>query len=292
MTLSRRRFLAITGAALLAPTGAFAEWQGRAFGAEARITLRGPARQTRPVIARIEAELRRIEALFSLYDPASALSQLNRTGALLAPAPEMAELLVLCDRAHHLTGGLYDPTVQPLWRALAGNGDIAKARAAIGWDRVRFSSDAVHLDTGQALTFNGVAQGYAADRVRTILSQNGFGQVLVNLGEFAAIGGPWDLAITDSTYGQVARRRLTGGAIATSSPAALALSADQTHILGPAGQTPRWSTISVEAESAALADALSTALCLADINLLRRVKDLGARRIVAVDPSGDVSSFG
>lgn len=291
MTVSRRKFLTIAGAALLAPTGAVANWHGRAFGAEARISLRGPAALTEPVLKRIEGELHRIEALFSLYDPASALSRLNTDGALSIPATEMVELLQLCGQVHRLTDGLFDPTVQPLWKALADGGDVATAREAIGWNRVAISSQRIRLGRSQALTLNGVAQGYAADRVRKILEQSGFGQVLVDLGEFAAIGGPWDMAVTDPTHGQVARRRLSDGAIATSSPAALALSAKDTHILGPGGQAPRWSTISVEAESAAWADALSTALCLANVDLLRRPRDLGARRIVAVDLNGDASSF-
>ena len=42
------------------------------------------------------------------------------------------------------------------------------------------------------------------------------------------------------------------------------IGAGRAHILGPAGQVPRWSTVSVSAPEAAGADALSTAFCLMD----------------------------
>ena len=87
-------------------------------------------------------------------------------------------------------------------------------------------------------------------------------KVLINIGEFAGVGGPWHLGISDPKHGLVASRRLTNRAIATSSPGAMQVKKDLGHILGPAGQTPLWSTVSVEAASGALADAASTAFCL------------------------------
>ena len=78
------------------------------------------------------AELRRLEAIFTLYRAESELSRLNRDGYLLAPSPEMLAALDLAGRVHVATGGRFDPTVQPLWRAYAA-GDaqaIAAARRA------------------------------------------------------------------------------------------------------------------------------------------------------------------
>ena len=57
---------------------------------------------------------------------------------------------------------------------------------------------------------------------------------------------------------------LQGSALATSAPFGTRIgpAGDRAHILGPQGQPPRWALVSVSADSAALADALSTAAVL------------------------------
>lgn len=291
--MKRRRFLQIlASAALPAHIGsgaAAASWQGVAFGSDCAVTLSGTGAEG--VLSALPARLAGIERLFSLYDPQSDLSRLNEMATLPAPAPEMRAILVLCDRLHRATDGRFDPTVQPLWRALAEGRDTSPARAAIGWGRVRLG-DAVRLGAGQALTLNGVAQGFAADLVRADLAAAGFSHALVNLGEFAALGGPWHLAVADPQWGAVAVRHLTGTAIATSSPAAT-LVGGQSHIIDPRGGVPLWSTVSVEADSAALADGLSTALCLAtkaEAHAIRaRLPGVGAITLIA--QNGDLSTI-
>lgn len=292
--LTRRRFLAISASAALAgPAGAAAtaDWQGVIMGAEARITISGPAQQSRPALRAALSRMRQIEALFSLYDPASDLSRLNASGALTGPAPDALALMRLSDRVNRLTEGRFDPTVQPLWLALAQGADPAPARRAIGWQRVTISPAAIRLAPGQALTLNGIAQGFAADAVRRVLARHGLRRALVDMGEVAALGGPWRMGIADPAQGLVLDRRLDGNAIATSSPGAMALGAGG-HILNPLGEAPPlWSTISVEAHSAAMADGLSTALCFTDreglARILRRAGP-GVTRITAIAANGDI----
>lgn len=288
--MNRRRFLAISAAALTAaPARAeTARWRGRALGAEAEITLRGPGESTDRALAAARVALARAEALFSLYDPESALSRLNRDGALTAPPPELTAILHLSDEIHRATEGRFDPTVQPLWRALATGGDAAQAQRLIGWDRVRLG-DPLHLGPGQALTLNGVAQGFATDMVSAALAAEGFSETLVNIGEFRAGDGDWRIGVSDPAAGIVRVARLSRGAIATSSPFADRV-AGGAHILGPRGEAPRWSTVSVEAETAALADALSTALCLGGRPLAARaaLRLRGVRRVTLVDEEGNL----
>ena len=282
MTLTRRRFLTVTAAALAAPRGACAaSWQGTALGADVSLTIRGPRDTADEGLARARRLLEEVEALFSLYRPDSALCRLNAAGTLARPDPRLLDLLGASDTAHRLTGGRFDPTVQPWWRALALGQDPAAARAAIGWDRVRWSSGAVTLGTGQALTFNGIAQGYATDLVTDALRDLGLGEVLVNIGEYRALGGPWRLGLSDPAQGHMGHVTLTSGAVATSSPAALSLGAEA-HILHP-DHRPLWSTVSVSAASATLADALSTALCLAPEPLAEEIAtrpDVHAIRLI------------
>ncbi|MBY6004192.1 FAD:protein FMN transferase [Salipiger bermudensis] len=292
MSLTRRRFLAISAAFAAGPATALApaRWRGVALGAEAEITLHGPGAEE--ALGAGLARIREIEARFSLHDPASELSRLNRAGKLDASLPFRA-LMRLAGRAHDATGGAFDPSVQPLWQALAFGGDVAAARARVGWERITQGGDHIVLAEGQALTFNGIAQGFATDAVAELLAARGFGQALVNIGEFRALGGPWRLGLSDPEHGSLGTRTLNTGAVATSSPAALRLG-EETHILDPRGAGGAlWSTVSVEAESAALADALSTAGCLLPAEALQRAARAlgGVRRITLVTHEGDLRSL-
>ncbi len=266
--MNRRRFLTLTACALATPAfAASVEWQGRGFGAALSLRLIGADPATAPFLfARIEAEIARIEQLFSLHRD-SALTRLNRDGRLSHPPADVISLLRLAQAVHQATAGAFDPSVQPLWQAIATGGDIAGAQTRIGFDRLTITPDEIRLAPGQALTLNGIAQGWAADRIAARLTAAGFGQALIDMGEVAALGHhpdgrPWRAAIADvggTIRGQAA---LASRALATSSPRATLIGAGRPHILGPQGQAPLWQTVAISAPTAAVADALSTAFCL------------------------------
>lgn len=285
MTLSRRRFIAITTAATataLAATGAagaapLRQWRGIALGAEARLILAHPEADT--LIAEARSELSRLEAIFSLYRSDSALSRLNAEGGLEAPPSELLEVLALAGLVHEATGGLFDPSVQPLWAAHAEAGAAGRsltaaersaALARCGWDGVAVSPQRVGFARpGMALTLNGIAQGYITDRVTDRLRARGLTDVLVEMGEIGATGTPpgeaaWPVTLTDGTPVPLRDR-----ALASSAPRGTTFDAEGRlgHILDPrtgdSAATP-WRLVSVSATQAALADALSTAGCLMD----------------------------
>lgn len=292
--IARRRFLQVLAASAVAPLGLAptpveaAQWRGFAFGAEVSINLTGPGADQQ--LTALPALIERIEATFSLYRP-SELTKLNADGAIVAPSNWLNDCLDVCDRLHDLTEGAFDPTVQPLWQALATGGDVAAARAAIGWGQVSRAAGVLRLGPGQALTLNGVAQGFAADLVRAWLARAGFTQALVNLGEYAALGGPYTLGIADVVAGQLGQARLASGrALAASSPRATLVSG-QPHIQHPRGLSPLWSTVAVEADSAALADGLSTALVFADRAAIadRVARIEGVHQVTLIDDRGDLS---
>ncbi|WP_254702682.1 FAD:protein FMN transferase [Sulfitobacter sp. THAF37] len=288
--MNRRRFLTISAAFAATPAlGHSHSWQGRAFGAEVAITLFGPDEAVQAALHRTQRIVREMEQRFSLFLPSSELVRLNRQGHLRPSAP-LRRLFGLADTAHRMTGGLFDPTVQPVWRAMAAGDDPEGAFDLVGWGRLSFDMDRIRLAPGQALTFNGIAQGFATDAVADALARAGFQNALVNIGEYRATGGDWRLGVEDPQYGLLATRRLNRGAIATSSPLATPLGGGG-HIVHPTRQ-PRWSTVSVEADSAAMADALSTALVLADMPLIRQVRQAaGVRRVTLVDWQGDLTSL-
>ncbi|MCV2881264.1 FAD:protein FMN transferase [Actibacterium sp. XHP0104] len=276
MSLTRRRFLTIASAACLvspARAGQAYHWTGTALGAKAQIVLDHP---DAPRLAQqAMAEIDRLEDIFSLYRPASQIARLNAQGALEAPSFELLECLTTARLVHRASDGAFDPTVQPLWTVLAearqagrapDAADIAKARARLGFDTVDIDSGQVTLGQGQALTLNGIAQGYIADRVTALLRRAGVRDVLVDTGEIVALGtAPGQAGWPVRIKGDPRERLLSGRALATSSPKGMMLDpqSGQGHILDPRAETPgpaRVRQVSVSADSAALADALSTAL--------------------------------
>lgn len=289
--MNRRRFLTISAA--FAATGARAasakRWQGVAMGAEVEITLTGPANVVDSALEDAIREVRRIEAMFSLYDSASYLSQLNngKRMRVIRPARRLFQVVT---QVHQMTEGLFDPTIQTMWDRAAGQSE--NPNGDVDWNAVQTDQNWVQLGAGQKITLNGIAQGFATDRVRHVLAGHGMKRALVNIGEFGALGGPWRLGVSDPEHGVVGTLSLTDGAIATSSPGALVLGDAQSHIFHPFGGAPRWSTVAVEAANAALADGLSTGLCLADIQVARKiVRHPDVRRIVLVDSQGDVTTI-
>lgn len=121
--MNRRRFMVITAAVLAAPAqAAETVWTGTGFGASLGLRLVGATTtQSAHALRRVKAELARLDAIFSLHRD-SALTRLNRDGRLTFPQDDLLQVLHLAAEVHRATGGVFDPTVQPLYRALAGGG--------------------------------------------------------------------------------------------------------------------------------------------------------------------------
>ena len=278
--LTRRRFLAISAAVAMPRPARAAELYtatGQAIGA--RVTLRLQHPDAPAIAAQAMAEIARLEDVFSLYRTDSSLARLNATGQLEAPPFELLACLTLAGSVHAATEGLFDPTVQPLWALYAAEAvkgsrpdakQIAAALALIGWQKVRLGSDRIDLQPGMALTLNGIAQGYIADRVADLLAGEGLDNILIDTGELRALGGDprggdWQVKLA-----QGCNVALKARSLATSAP--LGTTFDQLgimgHILDPRSGLPAapvWRAASISAPSAALADALSTAACLTKV---------------------------
>lgn len=273
--LTRRRFIAISAA--LAPSMALGRTDlhvatGIALGTTVTLRLHHP--DAPRLAAMAMADIRRLEKIFSIYLPDSTLSRLNRDGILAAPPFELLDCLTLAGSVHRASNGRFDPTVQPLWRAEAMALERGKAlsdeerrdiRARIGWDGVTLAPGAISLRPGMALTLNGIAQGYIADRVAALLAEHGLSQALIDTGEMVAFPGrSWPVRLPG---GEIT---LQGRALATSSPLGMTFGGDgsTSHIMNPAtgrSALPVWLSVTVSAPSAALADALSTAACLIEV---------------------------
>ena len=291
----RRRFLKIAaataGLGLLGQSarGARAElytWRGTALGARASIRLQHPDPAfARTLIARVRDEIERLEQVFSLFRPDSAVSRLNHQGFLEAPPLDLLRLLSEAHRYSALTGGAFDVTVQPLWRLYAesfqaqngsgaGPGDAAVAGALARVDFRAVALDPARIAfrrPGTAVTLNGIAQGYITDRVAELLRDAGLTDVLVDLGELRSLGRhpegrPWEVGVEDPRRDGRLLRRLTLGdaALATSAGAGTRFGGDGSchHLFDPRSgrSSNRYLSVSVKASSATRADALSTGL--------------------------------
>ena len=224
---SRRRVLAIFGAAAgmslagaMRPARADAQlfrWQGTALGADASLTLaHTSAVAAQRIIDTAVAEVRRLEAIFSLHQPDSELARLNRDGRITRPSLDMLVLLTEAKRFGELSNGAFDVTVQPLWSLYSAHfkrtpdategpsaSDVRAAVALVDYRRIDINPLFVALDRkGMGVTLDGIAQGYITDKVADLLREQGIAHVLVDLGEARALGPhpegrPWVIGLKD-----------------------------------------------------------------------------------------------
>ena len=285
---------ACAGAGVARAAGADAlVWRERLFvGFGTRVWLRAAhADAARVDLALDDAvgAVRQVEAQMSLYDPASALSVLNREGVLHRPDPHLRRVLALAGEVSRRSGGTFDVTMQPLWIAwsqahregrLPSGAELRRACALVGWqgvEGVEGGDASIRLArTGMAVSLNGVAQGYAADVARARLRAHGIAHALLDTGEWSPLGhGPggadWTLGLENPRGWMdappLARLVSDGRAMATSSDVHTAFSADlrHHHIIDPrSGYSPTaWASVTVLAPSCALADALTKVLFMA-----------------------------
>jgi FAD:protein FMN transferase len=219
--------------------------------------------------------IRQIEAQMSLFDNNSAVSRLNRDGYLRHADQHLLRILNLANRIAERSGGDFDCTMQPLWTVWANAKKEGRLPAAkelrevaknVGWRGLTLTGDSVALArTSMAVSLNGIAQGYAADRVRDQLIADGIEHALLDTGEWLPMGAspggkPWALALEPAAMRGV-RLISDGRALATSSDAHTSFSADHRHhhILDPrSGYSPtHWASVTVAAHSCALADGLT-----------------------------------
>jgi len=227
------------------------------------------------------SELRAVEAVMSLYRPDSELSALNAYGVLRRPHPMLLEVLAKAQEFAAASDGAFDVTVQPLWRTysaaqdlgrLPSDAEIAEARSKVDWRKLKVSAGEVRLsEHSMAVTLNGIAQGFAADRVRTTLRDAGVKHALIDTGEIGTLGSkpaeePWRVGVQDPSENGafLGVAALEGRCLATSGDYATRFDAGGTahHIFDPAtGRSPQeFASVSIVAPTATDADALSTAV--------------------------------
>lgn len=318
---SRRRFIGIiaAGAGLAALPGAVQTawaipgpkpqaviWRGIALGADAELHIyHSDPLTAQRLIEQAVAEMHRLEKIFSLYRPDSALSILNRQGYLNTPPADLLVLLGLSKRFSDITDGAFDPTVQSLWRIYAehfsqpgahpdGPDAVAlkKAVTLVNYKLLHADEKQIRLlRPGMGVTLNGIAQGYITDQVTQLLRKAGLDRALIDMGEVrglnahaAGSGTPWRVGLADPDYPEQIFETLdiNNEAVSTSGGygTLMDVAGRHTHIFNPKTglSQPRYRSVSVMAPQASTADALSTAFSVMPLAATNQiVRELGLK---------------
>lgn len=231
-----------------------------------------------------EAELRRFEGILSTWIDLSPVSRLNSTDAdtpVEIPA-ELEQVLRLSADLYDQTSGTFDITVKPvieLWRQATQEDRspsairIAEARDASSWHLLSIGvGTAVKSLASVRVDIDGVAKGFAIDRVAEDLAGSGFEGGMVEVGGDLRVfgagpgGAPWTVAIRSPFDEQAwAEIELVEGAVCSSGDYARFLEIEgrrYSHIIDPRTGVPAADThaVTVVGPDAATADAWATAL--------------------------------
>lgn len=185
------------------------------MGTYATITIldRDTARAQRAMDAAFD-EIRRLEALMSLYNASSEVAALNRAGTTwTALSPDTLSVLTTAEYYARISAGAFDVTCNPLltlWmetvqteNRLPTPGEVEAAKALVGYEQLiieEANSRARFAQPGMSITLGGIAKGYAVDRACDQLLGAGIEHALVNIGgDMRAIGdksgAPWAIAL-------------------------------------------------------------------------------------------------
>jgi FAD:protein FMN transferase len=260
-----------------------------AMGTLVTVAAIGPSEdRATEAIGRAFEEMDRLVGLLSRHERSSPLAQLNRTGRLDGPPPELACVVEQALEYHRLTGGIFDVTVAPLVflyesranadsSSLPSDAEVREVLELVGAGFVTASQRRVSCARGgMALTLDGIAKGYIVDRIAPTLERQGLERYLVDAGGDIRSrgskegGAAWTVAVKDPAQpaGFSDTIPLTTGAVATSGGYERAYDAAGLHhhvFDARSGRSPtRILSASVVAPTTMAADALATTLLLMD----------------------------
>ncbi|KLN59705.1 hypothetical protein WH96_16180 [Kiloniella spongiae] len=303
---ARRRVLQIIGtASLLSPAlikqavaqdnlkeTALHKWQGIALGGQAEIIL-PKENGSKELAHKIRQEIKRLENIFSLYIPGSEINRLNTRGEILNPSPELYHVISTSHSISSLTKGAFDITVQPMWLLHSEMPNLTDYKRHQMAQSISELVDYRNIDTsvnkisfkksGMAITLNGIAQGFITDHIYQLLKSHGLTKSLVNIGEIKALGThpsgrEWTIAIDNEGQQSLenAVNLHAGKAIATSTPTGTVLRDGHSHLIQAHSllvrdfrTQPLYKSMSVIANNATKADALSTGLSFIPVQELK-----------------------
>lgn len=257
-------------------------------------------------------EIDRLNNMLTHYDKNSPVGAFNASGKIEVIPVEMQELVARSLYFNHETGGAFDITVKPiidLYKASFADdkqpteAQIDNTLKLVGCEDMHYQGGAlVFGKSDMAITLDGIAKGYIADKASEVLRTNGVANHLINAGGdirvsgSAAQGKAWTVAIQDPAkrreYPEVITMR--DGAIATSGSYECYYDKEMLfhHIVnGRTGHSPHLSTsVTIMAPTVMDADALATAVMVlepvAGVEYINRHSDY---QCFIIGKDGDIS---
>lgn len=251
-------------------------------------------------------EIKRIESLFSTYQAASIINEINRNAGkeAVTVTDEVFQLIQRAEKISNLTDGAFDLTYGSLdkdfWNfnqqmiSLPSPFDAKETVKLINYKNIEMNASkrSVFLKKeGMRIGFGGIGKGYAADRAKQVLIKEGFENGLVNAsGDLCAFGkdengADWKIALAnpDAPLEIIAEIPLKNYAVATSGTYEKFVWIDgvkYSHTINPKTGFPvrGIKSVTVLAPFAELADALTTPVAVmgtqAGLNLLNQLSGI------------------
>ena len=165
----------------------------------------------------IEAELKKIDETFSMFNEQSLVSRLNRGDKPVMLTPMFLEVYNLAASVSEDTEGAFDITVGPLVNAwgfgfkteqMPTRRQVDSLRQFIGMKQLSLDSEGMMLtkrDRRVTLDFSAIAKGYGSDVVARMLKKKGVENLMVEIGGEVVTQGispnrmPWRIGVTKPT---------------------------------------------------------------------------------------------
>lgn len=263
--------------------------RGAAFGTTWCVKIKGVIANQPALHSALTQEMERIEKTLSHWSKASETSRFNQsTSTEPQEIPgELGALVHFALRLHQASDGDYDITVAALsaaWgygppgetRDPPSNEKIASLLESTGSSKMALAADQKHLTKSNpslALDLGSILQGYAVDRLFSLLEKAGHTQFLIEVGGELRAKGAWPVAIENPRDAAHPLKVVTleDSALATSGLArARRKVAGETvsHIISPKTGRPVEPTVeacSVQSSTCLEADGWSTAIMAAGL---------------------------
>lgn len=262
------------------------------------------------------AEVSRIESQISSWSPTSQTAEINRNAGM-GPVQVDRELFELIQRSikiSEVTDGAFDisyASMDQIWKfdgsmtEMPSETSIENAVKNVGYENIILdepNSTVFLKNKGMKIGFGGIGKGYAADKAKELLIEEGCSGGIINAsGDMSTWGtqpdgSEWMVALTNpmNNNNAFALLRLKRGAVVTSGDYEKYVEFNGTryaHIINPKTGYPSTGIVSVSvfAPSAELADALATAVFVQGVDVgLDRINQIPGVECVIIDSNGDV----
>lgn len=225
-----------------------------------------------------------LENILSRFKENSEVSILNRQGRLNDANPALLHIIKESARLYELTGGAFDITIQPLVHlykdhhnrnaGLPSTTQIEEILPLVNSQNINmYGSDIYLMNSGMAISVDGIAKGYIVDAGVSVLRSSGFENVMIEAGGDLFGSGkkketsPWRVGVRLPRRSQanlLQRVTINNQAVATSGDYYQTYSEDFSvhHIIDPRSgySAPELASATVVAPDTMNADALATSV--------------------------------